>query len=69
MVLLERCSMDDKILTQQDLYKILPFGKTKTLQLLKANQLPVVKVGKDYITTFPLIEKWIEEHVGTEIYY
>ena len=45
------------------------FKKTKILQLLRSGELPVVKVGKDYITTYELIEKWIKENVGGEIFY
>lgn len=58
-----------KILKQTDLYEILPFKKTKILQLLRSGELPVVKVGKDYITTYELIEKWIKENVGGEVFY
>lgn len=58
-----------KILSQADLYDILPFGKTKIQQLIKSGQLPLMKIGKDYITTFNLLEKWISEHLGEEIYY
>ena len=58
-----------KILKQTDLYEILPFKKTKILQLLRSGELPVVKVEKDYITTYELIEKWIKENVGGEIFY
>ena len=62
--------MDDKkILKQTDLYEILPFQKTKILQLLRSGQLPTVKVGKDYITTMEQLENWIDEHIGEEIYY
>lgn len=64
----ERYNMENKILSQQDLYDILPFGKTKTLQLIKSGELPLVKVGKDYITTFNLLEEWIKGHIGEEIY-
>lgn len=60
---------EDKILSQTDLYKILPFGRTKIQQLIKSGELPLVKVGKDYITTFNILEKWIEDHIGQEIYY
>lgn len=63
-----KCNMENKILSQQDLYNILPFGKTKTLQLIKSGELPLVKVGKDYITTFNLLEEWIKNHIGEEIY-
>lgn len=61
--------VQNKILSQSDLYDILPFGKTKTQQLIKSGELPLVKVGKDYITTFKLLEDWIESHIGDEIYY
>lgn len=60
---------DKKILKQADLYEILPFQKTKIQQLIRSGELPVVKVGKDYITTYPLIEKWIAENIGNEIYF
>ena len=59
----------NKILKQSDLYNILPFQKTKIQQLLRSGELPVVKVGKDYITTYSLIEKWISDNIGNEIYY
>lgn len=62
-------SYEGKILNQKDLYSILPFGKTKILQLIKSGELPVTKVGKDYITTFKLIEEWINNNIGREIYY
>lgn len=58
----------NKILKQTDLYDILPFGKTKINQLIKSNQLPLVKIGNDYITTFNILEAWIKEHIGEEIY-
>lgn len=59
----------NKILKQTDLYDILPFGKTKINQLIKSNQLPLVKIGNDYITTFNILEAWIKEYIGEEIYY
>ena len=69
LVQLERRDMENKILSQQDLYDVLPFGKTKVLQLIKSGELPLVKVSKDYITTFNLLEEWIKNHIGEEIYY
>ncbi len=44
----------NRVLNQEDLYEIFPFGKTKVLQLIKSGQLPLVKIGKDYITTFSI---------------
>lgn len=60
---------EGRILKQTDLYEILPFGKTKIKQLINSGQLPLVKIGDDYITTFPIIEEWIKNHIGEEIFY
>lgn len=60
---------NNKILKQTDLYKILPFGKTKINQLIKSGELPLVKIGNDYITTYNILEDWIKNHLGEEIYY
>ena len=62
-------NLREKILKQTDLYDILPFGKTKISQLIKSGELPLVKVGNDYITTFNILEDWIKQHIGEEIYY
>ena len=59
----------NKILSQKELYDVLPFGKTKIQQLISSNQLPLLKIGKDYITTYNILEDWIREHIGDEIYY
>ena len=59
----------DRILCQRDLVNILPFGKTKIQKLLNENQLPMVRVGKDYITTFDILQDWIRENIGSEIYF
>ena len=60
---------NNQVLNQEDLYEILPFGKTKINQLIKSGELPLVKVGRDYITTFNILEDWIRSHIGEEIYY
>lgn len=65
----KKSNTNDRILKQSDLYEILPFQKTKIQQLIRSGQLPVVKVGKDYITTYSLIEKWVAENIGNEIYF
>lgn len=58
-----------KILTEKDLLEMLPFGKTKFYKLLKAGELPFVKIGNDYITTENAVEAWIEKNIGQELYY
>ena len=61
--------MENKVLSQKDLYDILPFGKTKIKQLIKSGELPLMKIGNDYITTSSILEEWIKEHINEEIYY
>ena len=61
--------MENKVLSQKDLYDILPFGKTKIKQLIKSGELPLMKIGNDYITTFSILKEWIKEHINEEIYY
>lgn len=61
--------MEDIIYTLQDLERIFPFGKSKLLKLCKAGVLPVVKVGKDYISNPTLIDRWMQENEGKEILY
>lgn len=60
---------ENKILKQTDLYEILPFGKTKISKLIQSGELPLLKIGNDYITTFKILEDWISNHIGEEIYY
>lgn len=64
-----RLSMEETIYTLQDLERIFPFGKSKLLKLCKAGVLPVVKVGKDYISNPALIDRWMKENQGKEILF
>ena len=58
-----------RVMKQDDIYQLLPFGKTKTRQLIQSGALPVVKIGNDYITTYTIMEDWIKKHIGEEVYY
>ena len=69
LALVEQTDYRNKILSQKDLYDVLPFGKTKIKQLIASKQLPLFKIGKDYVTTYNILEDWIREHIGDEIYY
>ena len=69
LALVEKTDYRNKILSQKDLYNVLPFGKTKIKQLIASKQLPLFKIGKDYVTTYNILEDWIKEHIGDEIYY
>lgn len=57
------------IIGLKDIYEILPFGKKKILKLIQAGELPVLKIGRTYITTKEQLIKWIESHLGDELYY
>ena len=59
----------NRIFKQTDLYELLPFKETKVKQLIKSGQLPLVKIGKDYITTFNILEDWIKSNIGEEVYF
>lgn len=52
-----------------DLLEIFPFGKTKLRQLIKAGALPVIKVGKQYITSKEAIQRRTLENIGKEILF
>lgn len=58
-----------KLYTKADLLQIFPFGRTKLQQLLNAGVLPVVKIGKTYMSSPGMLERWLEENVGKEIFY
>ena len=52
-----------------DLYVLLPFGEKKIRALIRAGEIPVIKVGRNFITTKKKLEEWFDEHVGQELYY
>ncbi len=58
-----------KTYSNEELQRIFPFGKTKLNQLLQAGILPVIKIGKHYITTKKMLDKWFEENRGKELFY
>lgn len=61
--------MEYQVLTKEDLLKILPFGKTKLDQLLQAGILPVIKIGRDYITNHQELDDWFKANKGKELFY
>ena len=60
---------NNEILGLEDLYQLLPFGEQKIRKLIASGELPVVKVGRDYITTKRKLFEWIEKNIGMELYY
>lgn len=59
--------MDKLVYSMKDLEEIFPFGKTKLLKLCQEGIIPVVKVGKSYISNKALLDKWFLENEGKEI--
>lgn len=57
------------VYSQKDLLEIFPFGKTKLKQLLAAGVLPVVKVGRTYLSSDELIRRWLLDNMGKTIYF
>ena len=55
------------VLSVKDLQTILPFGKSNLYTLVKAGALPVIKVGRNYVTTREAVEQWIQDHMGETI--
>lgn len=60
---------ENEIIGLKQLYKILPFGEKKIRKLIAAGELPVVKIGRDYLTTKNKLNEWIELNIGQELYY
>ena len=58
-----------KTYNKEDLLNIFPFGKTKLNELLQANVLPVIKIGRDYITNQKELDDWFHKYKGKEIIY
>lgn len=59
--------MKYKTYNKNDLLEILPFGKTKLNELLQAEVLPVIKIGRDYITNEKLLDDWFQKYKFKEI--
>ena len=57
----------NSVLSVKDLQSILPFGKSKIYALVKAGALPVIKVGRNYVTTEAAVEQWLQKHMGDTI--
>lgn len=58
-----------KVFSKKDLLDIFPFRRTKLQQLLNAGALPVVKVGKTYLSSPQLINRWLLENQGKSVKY
>jgi hypothetical protein len=61
--------MEDRLMQTDDIINYFGFGKTKMNELFQSGVLPVVKVGRDYITTKKAVEDWVKDNIGKEIFY
>lgn len=61
--------MENQIYTVDDLENIFPFGRSKLLKLCQMRALPVIKIGKEYISSPELISCWLLENDGKEILF
>lgn len=57
------------IYTLDDLEELFPFGRSKLLKLCQSRALPVIKIGKDYISSPEQISRWLLENDGKEIFF
>lgn len=60
---------DMLVYSKNDLLKIFPFKRTKLQQLLNAGVLPVVKIGRTYLSSPEMVQRWLLENAGREILY
>jgi hypothetical protein len=58
---------DECIYTLDDLQLIFPFGRSKLLKLCREGVLPVVKVGKTYISNKDLVARWLLDNEGRKL--
>ena len=55
------------VYSYDDLKNIFPFGKSKLGELCRSGILPVVKVGRTYVSSPELIEEWLRENAGRDL--
>lgn len=56
-----------KILNSKDLQGMFGFGKTKMSQVLNSGVLPVIKIGKQWVTTDAQMQEWFNKNAGREV--
>ncbi len=57
----------DIIYTISDLQNLFPFGRTKLLKLCREGALPVIKVGRTYISNKAIIDRWFLDNEGRQL--
>ncbi len=55
------------LLKAKDLQQILSVGRDKAYALMKSDDFPSIKIGRDYYVTEENLRLWLEESAGKEI--
>lgn len=50
-----------------DLLELLPYGRTRLQELLRAGVIPSVKIGRKYLSTPEMIDEWLRENSGKTV--
>lgn len=59
-----------EILGMKDLYKMLPFGKTKIKQMAFSGSFPfLIKIGRHYVFFEEDLYNWLKKNRGNQIHY
>lgn len=70
---MEETIIDEKkaieVLNQNDLMNLFGIKRTTLFKMLRAEILPVVKIGKNYYTTPKLLEEWFAKMQGHELFW
>ena len=53
-----------KVFSMADLLAIFPFSRTKMFALIHTGSLPVVRVGRSYLTTQAALDQWFQKNLG-----
>jgi excisionase family DNA binding protein len=55
--------MEPMLLRAEEVAKVLGLGRSKVFEMLRANELPVVRIGRSPESSVPVaqLERWIQE--------
>lgn len=53
----------------EEISQMLGIGKTKTREMLQSKILPVTKIGRNYFTSHTLMQEFLAENIGKELFF
>jgi excisionase family DNA binding protein len=53
--------MEPMLLRAEEVAKVLGLGRSKVFEMLRANELPVVRIGRSIRVPVAQLERWIQE--------